>query len=92
VESNRRLGYLGTATIRQRDVKTEFSCALYESEDESRGWFGRYWDPDPEVALRVGPATIRFHDGIDADVDLTRVAPASGAFRVTGDFRDVRKR
>ena len=92
MEFGRQLSYLGTATIRQQDVKAELSCALYAAGDDAGGWFGRYWDPNPPVALRIGPATLRFHDATDADVEVTCVAPNSGAFRVAGPLRELRKR
>jgi hypothetical protein len=86
------LSYLGTATIRQGEVTAELSCALYVHEDEARGWFGRYWDPTPAVALRAEQAAMRFHDATDADVELLRVAASSGTFRVVGPLRNLRER
>jgi hypothetical protein len=86
------LSYLGTATGRQGEATAELTSALYVHEDEARGWFGRYWDPTPPVELSLGRAAMRFHDATDADVELVRVGPASGAFRVVGPLRNLHAR
>lgn len=74
---SRTLGYLGTSTIHQDGVKTEATAARYF---EGGAFNGRYWSPNPQVPLREGEATIRFHDSIEAIAVLTRVGPDSGRF------------
>jgi hypothetical protein len=89
--SRKHQGYLGTATIRQGEAVTELNCAFYSSDDEPPSWFGRYWDPAPGVELRDGPAKLRLHDATDADVEIVRAGPRSGAFRVVGPLRNLRE-
>ena len=82
---NRRLSYLGTATIRQGDGRTEATAALYaQGELPNTRFGGRYWSLSPRIPLEPGDAVIRFHDATDASAFLTHVARDSGTFTLDG--------
>ena len=89
--SRRRLSYLGTATIRQGERRTEATAALYTDDDAHDATFaGRYWGLCPNLRLQEGEAVIRFHDATEAKAVLTRVSPDSGTFRLDGHLRSLR--
>lgn len=90
--SNRRLSYLGTATIRQGDGRTEASAALYaEGELPNTRFGGRYWGLSARIPLERGDAVIRFHDATEASAVLTHVARDSGTFTLNGFPQSLRR-
>ena len=90
--SVRRLSYLGTATIRQGDGRTEATAALYaEGELADTRFDGRYWGLSPRIPLERGEAVIRFHDATEASALLTHVASDSGSFTLNGRPESLRR-
>jgi hypothetical protein len=76
------LGYLGTATLIQRDVKADVGCVRYYAEDEP-SWWGRFDQPFPrDAAFADGDAIIRFPGGDDAVVRLHSVRSDAGRYTV----------
>jgi len=76
------LGYLGTATLVQRDAKAHVSCVRYYSETEP-AWFGRFHHPVPaDVVFVDGDAIFRFPGGHDAVVRLSSIRADAGRYTV----------
>jgi hypothetical protein len=76
------LGYLGTATLIQRDAKAEVGCVRYYADDEP-SWWGRFYDAIPaDVKFADGDAIFRFPGGEDATVRLHSVRADAGRYTV----------
>lgn len=78
------LGYLGTATLVQKDRKAEVGCVRYYAENEP-AWWGRFYSPWPaDVTFGDGEAIFRFPGGREGDavVRLSKVRGGEGRYEV----------
>lgn len=90
---DRRLSYLGPATITEGDSCTEASgAALYaDGQFPDTAFRGRFWSLSPKLPLREGEAVIRFHDATEGRALLTHVGPDSGTFTLDGFPESLRR-